>query len=313
MTTAYLVAFDGNQQASETDRRLLHGDRPWRIGRANDNDLVLNDPQVSRYHAELRWDGQHWHLLDRGSANGTMVNNTRIQQQLLLAGDTITIGNWHWRFEPQTPSLGLLDRLAAHRSGSGGQLPSPAAVGWWPLNESRPLQIGRAVDNDLVVDDPLASRHHAEVRRDGQNWRLIDHGSANGTLINGVRVVNQLLQPGDTITIGDRQLVVTPHPGHDQGAQPPSAGHQPPVVDERVQQSSQPSPGNAQAPAAAPGSQPFALECPACQRAVDPHYQDCPWCGAALAHGRTLHEAPLPTRRLDQANRERPGNQGDQS
>jgi hypothetical protein len=48
-------------------------DQVVRIGRSLDNDVVLADARVSRYHAHLRWDGKRWVLQDLGSTNGTQV------------------------------------------------------------------------------------------------------------------------------------------------------------------------------------------------------------------------------------------------
>jgi len=64
-----------------------------RIGRGPTNDLALHDDsKVSRTHAELRNRDGQWILLDLGSSNGTKVNNRRIEQHSLRAGDRIQLG-----------------------------------------------------------------------------------------------------------------------------------------------------------------------------------------------------------------------------
>ncbi len=69
-----------------------------RIGRAEDNDLVLPDPRVSRFHAEIV-KGPEGHVLrDLGSTNGTLVGGRRIRERLLEEGDVITIGGVKMRF-----------------------------------------------------------------------------------------------------------------------------------------------------------------------------------------------------------------------
>lgn len=64
-------------------------------------------------------------------------------------------------------------------------------------------RIGRGVDlNDIVLDDAQVSRQHALIRRSGDSFKLIDHGSANGTFIGGLRVREHVLKEGDSFTIG---------------------------------------------------------------------------------------------------------------
>jgi hypothetical protein len=65
-----------------------------------------------------------------------------------------------------------------------------------PLTKSV-TTIGRLPDRDLVVLDPGASRVHAEVRRTPDGFRLIDPGSANGTIVGTERVRDHLLADGD--------------------------------------------------------------------------------------------------------------------
>jgi sigma-B regulation protein RsbU (phosphoserine phosphatase) len=67
--------------------------------------------------------------------------------------------------------------------------------------------IGRSARNDLCVEDPFASRLHAEVRRRGDTYWISDLGSANGTLVNGSRLtVPVLLRDRDLIRIGETEI-----------------------------------------------------------------------------------------------------------
>ncbi len=54
--------------------------------------IVLRDPNVSRRHAELHYDGAHWHIIDLNSTNGTLVNDVDVDQVTLRDGDLITVG-----------------------------------------------------------------------------------------------------------------------------------------------------------------------------------------------------------------------------
>jgi Protein of unknown function (DUF3662)/Inner membrane component of T3SS, cytoplasmic domain len=66
--------------------------------------------------------------------------------------------------------------------------------------------IGRSRECDVVLSDPNTSRRHAEVRRDGEGWTVVDLGSTNGIKVNGRRVDQAALEPGDRITLGLTEL-----------------------------------------------------------------------------------------------------------
>ncbi len=67
---------------------------PWRIGRSSKNDLCIDDPSVSRRHAEIRR-GQDGHALivDLESLNGIYINNQKTTNQALREGDRVEIGD----------------------------------------------------------------------------------------------------------------------------------------------------------------------------------------------------------------------------
>ena len=62
--------------------------------------------------------------------------------------------------------------------------------------------IGRSRDADLTLDDPNVSRRHAELRREDGSWVVADLASTNGVKVNGRRVAEHRLTPGDEITLG---------------------------------------------------------------------------------------------------------------
>ena len=68
------------------------------------------------------------------------------------------------------------------------------------------ITIGRAAETAVRLTDTSVSRRHAEVRRTGDGWTIVDLGSTNGTRVNGVPVTDRRLQDGDTITVGDASL-----------------------------------------------------------------------------------------------------------
>lgn len=73
-------------------RTVISGGRAV-IGRAEEAEVVVSDPNVSRQHAELRQSGSgEWHLFDLGSTNGVEVNGRRVESTRLRPGDQITVG-----------------------------------------------------------------------------------------------------------------------------------------------------------------------------------------------------------------------------
>ena len=73
-------------------------DKPIRIGRTPDNDLVLADLDVTRNHAELRKSpAGSYEIIDLGSHNGTFVNGKRVSQATLTDQDTVRIGHSTFR------------------------------------------------------------------------------------------------------------------------------------------------------------------------------------------------------------------------
>jgi pSer/pThr/pTyr-binding forkhead associated (FHA) protein len=77
--------------------------------------------------------------------------------------------------------------------------------------------IGRHQDCEIVLDDRSLGRFHARIQWDGSLYRILDLGSQNGTMVNGVRVTEpRPLLVGDVIALGRFHVVLT-------GGAPPEA------------------------------------------------------------------------------------------
>jgi hypothetical protein len=68
------------------------------------------------------------------------------------------------------------------------------------------VSLGRLADNDVVIEDPGASRQHARIHRTDDGFAIADLGSTNGTLVNDEPVHERSLRDGDRITIGETVL-----------------------------------------------------------------------------------------------------------
>jgi hypothetical protein len=88
------------------------------------------------------------------------------------------------------------------------------------------VSVGRALDNDVIIEDPRVSRHHAQLRRRYGRYVLYDLGSSSGTQINGYPVEECVLHSGDVIYFAGVQVIYgedppTPIPLPDSENTPP--------------------------------------------------------------------------------------------
>lgn len=169
-----------------------------RIGRAPDNDIVINHPAVSGHHLSLSVAPTGITVTDLNSTNGTQLNGQKIPPNTpvpMHIGDVIRIGdltgNWVslvWQDEAgeaiRTLSLGKLDLTAA-----------------------TDILIGRDPQAYLPLNHPTVSFRHAVISRQDKQVIIRDLGSTNGTFVNGKRVSQAVLSSGDVIQIGPFKLV----------------------------------------------------------------------------------------------------------
>lgn len=198
------------------------------IGRAENNDLVLDDETASRYHAMIFSRLGKWYIADLDSTHGTYVNDHLIKEPVeLIAPAKIQLSesilnydgrnilneeglalhslNEHVSFTERWLGgdklsatriidnfLASIDNLTTRR-----EPPQPAVV----------VNIGRAADNDLVLDDDMVSRYHARLFQHAGRWYLADLQSTHGTKVNEIAVEEPVqLNPSDSIHISELVL-----------------------------------------------------------------------------------------------------------
>ncbi len=177
------------------------------IGRASENDIVIADPIVSAWHAQIVQDGDdlffvHPHPTRGKTLNGLWYQGHRVgaEQQFrkqLVNGDIFRIGDEH----------GTLITLL-YDDGAGitsEDLPEMQPI---PLLQNR-LTIGRASECTVVLNHPQVSAHHAVLEKAEGGYSIIDTDSTNHVYVNGQQATHQLLHTGDEIRIGPYRLVYT--------------------------------------------------------------------------------------------------------
>ncbi|MFE2211977.1 FHA domain-containing protein [Streptomyces canus] len=186
---------------TDTGSTVMSPGHDYHVGRDPLSDIVIDDARVSWHHAVLRPEADHWTIEDENSTNGTYADGRRVREWDVGPGSVIHFGS-----PADGPCVVLLGRLAPERPsavsmpGLTGTFRRPTAVRPLP---TRTVRIGRADDNDLVIDDLVVSRHHAELRAlPDDSYEIADLGSHNGTYLNGRPVTGAAIGPGDIVGIG---------------------------------------------------------------------------------------------------------------
>ena len=170
------------------------GAKSWVIGRGHDADIIVDAPNVSWHHARVTQLGLRFLVEDLGSSNGTSLgaHGQRIQRAEADPSDHLFLGTYRFPLA----RLGTHSRPSLSRS---MQLPEAG----------RHLFIGRiAPPSDIVIDEPMISARHAEIRRNaGGQLEIRDAGSANGTFVNGQRVKDWTpINDSDAVALGPVSL-----------------------------------------------------------------------------------------------------------
>ncbi|MDB4441868.1 FHA domain-containing protein [bacterium] len=82
------------------------------------------------------------------------------------------------------------------------------SVGEYQLQKGKSLTIGRRDDNDIAIDDPAVSGHHAKIDSLGDRFVLIDLKSKNGSFVNEQLIDSHWLKDGDVVAIGGHSLII---------------------------------------------------------------------------------------------------------
>lgn len=186
---------------------------PVHIGRAPDNEIVLENLAVSRTHATIRHEDGRYLLTDLDSSNGSYVNGVRVKKTELADRDVISIGKHKLYFyDLRTAAEGsgkvtvmedrtmMVEAVVTQHAEllvlKGRQKDRKFAI-----TEPR-THIGRGSSNDIRLSDWFVSREHAIIERRGTQFFIRDLDSWRHTAINGKVMQEALLENGDTIQLG---------------------------------------------------------------------------------------------------------------
>lgn len=186
------------RKPGEAERRVILAGGVYRMGRQEDNEILLADKEVSRHHARLLVDRDTIVVEDLGGGNGTWVSGDRVTRKVLRSGDEIEI--LPFMLTVRTGAKAVPRKVAVVRIVEGKGKGSRVVL------EGDHVTLGRGADQDVRLDDHGASRAHATLSKRGGTWFVRDLDSSNGVLLNDQRVMEAPVETGDTITIGDTVL-----------------------------------------------------------------------------------------------------------
>jgi ABC-type multidrug transport system ATPase subunit/predicted nucleic acid-binding Zn ribbon protein len=160
-----------------------------RIGRARDNDVVLDYPMIADHHARITVLGDAALIEALETTHSIALNSPdkKIISSRLSKSDTVYFGSF------PLPAVRLL-------AGSIGLGKKPHTL----LNFSgQTMLLGRAPDCDVVLNHPMVAYHHARILRSNTGYIVEDLGLTSGTFVNGQRISGSVpISVGDCIGIG---------------------------------------------------------------------------------------------------------------
>jgi pSer/pThr/pTyr-binding forkhead associated (FHA) protein/tetratricopeptide (TPR) repeat protein len=215
------------------------------IGRKEGNTIRLTERNVSRRHARLVKSNGGIFIEDLGSYNGVKINGGKIQARTpIREGDRILIGDYQLWIQldraasagPGTPKdvLDVAPTTAMPRQAPAPTAAMPAATKTpavpgagaakharlvilnsnlagldYPVEKAECV-IGRTEDNDIVINHRSISRNHAKIVLEGETYKIVDLGSANGVRVNGEDYGKVELRKGDIIELGHVKIRFVP-------------------------------------------------------------------------------------------------------
>ena len=197
------------------------------VGRDADCDLPIDWHLLSRRHARITIENDGLLIEDLHSRNGTYVNGKKIDKIKAHFNDEIQFDNQrfiivapsHKSSTPDAQSNNTQIRTALDfntadtmvdqseiTSSARFQLRNNSTSECYEL-QGMQLGIGRAVDNEIVLNDSMSSKYHARLVLENNQWFISDNQSRNGLRVNDVAVSKHKLAINDKVEVGKSVLV----------------------------------------------------------------------------------------------------------
>jgi pSer/pThr/pTyr-binding forkhead associated (FHA) protein len=170
------------------------------IGRAQKNDMVVDDASVAELHAEIHVDHEALLLKVISPEQPVRVNETAVTKSLALkVNDVLTLGKVQLQVVDPKQEPKAIPTLVRTETTGWTLKANHSALANKVFNVASHTVVGRASDCDIVLAAAHLSRRHAELTvKDGLLY-VKDLGSANGTYLNGAQVTEARVKRGDEL------------------------------------------------------------------------------------------------------------------
>ncbi|MEM9862322.1 MAG: sigma 54-interacting transcriptional regulator, partial [Myxococcota bacterium] len=153
------------------------------IGAADDNDVILEDDTVSRYHCRIFQEANQYFVRDLGSTNGTFINRVRIREAYLEPGSTISLGATELRFAPKDQKFRIVPSERARFGdliGKNARMREIYAI----LERIAPTDATVVVEGETGTGKEVVARAtHGASRRKNGPFMIFDCGAVPENLI----------------------------------------------------------------------------------------------------------------------------------
>lgn len=221
---------------------LLKNLSVFEAGRSQGNHVLLKHPSVAMSHFRICRNGEESYIIyDQGAKSGTLVNGEGVEKKYLQEADIIRVGEVELRFDlvdadtpgrlascapdleevmgrgesamgsgPDMVTEEVVERPLEMEAGNDHEGSTPCLVviegeergKVFQLLGGKKFVIGRSTSVGIRLCDGTVSREHCTVERVRDHFFVVDHGSSNGTVVNGEPVNKTVLEEGDYIRIG---------------------------------------------------------------------------------------------------------------
>lgn len=178
-------------------RKDLEGGETLSLGRSSKCDIVIEDAEAGRNHAEIYAKGKHYFVRDLGSVNGTRVNGLPVKKKRLKKGDRVRVGE-HLLVLNEVKDKVTKEVQPGFRVLNGNERGTI-----YPVNPGKNL-VGRGDEAEIRFSESMVSTEHAMVTRDEKDIVYVrDLGSRNGTKVNDKPCGDgKVVKAGDIVRFG---------------------------------------------------------------------------------------------------------------